>query len=114
MQQQHQQQNLFPNSPYNFNPQQQQQQHPYNSGRRSGGSSRDPFRGDEDDDDYPSNGRSRRSPPMALTLENDLPSVMQFPVGVSDVGGSLVVELGIDTSRVSKKKFFLSHEKNLL
>jgi hypothetical protein len=34
-------------------------------------------------------------------LENDLPSVLQFTVGSSDIGGTLVVELGMNIARVS-------------
>jgi hypothetical protein len=37
---------------------------------------------------------------MSLDLENDLPSVLQFPVGASDIGGSLVVELGVNIGKV--------------
>ncbi len=95
---------FFPLSPqlhrHRQQQQQQQQQHRYRD---------DPFAslagdgdGDDDDDDDPSRMRrgSRRSPPMVLELENDLPSVLQFGVGVNDVGGSLVVELGIYTAKV--------------
>lgn len=38
--------------------------------------------------------------PMSLQLENDLASVLQFPVGLSDIGGSLVLELGVNIAKV--------------
>ena len=44
------------------------------------------------------------NPPLTLELENDLPSILQFPVGINDVGGSLVVELGINNGRVSQSR----------
>ena len=57
----------------------------------------------------------------SLTLENDLPSVLQFPVGVTDVGGSLVVELGVNHRRLSgiasetvHLKACLSHGKRII
>jgi hypothetical protein len=42
--------------------------------------------------------------PLSLDLENDLPSVLQFSVGVNDIGGTLVAELAINQGRVRKKK----------
>ena len=39
---------------------------------------------------------------LSLDLENDLPSVLQFNVGVNDVGGTLVAELAINQGRVSE------------
>ena len=39
--------------------------------------------------------------PLSLDLENDLPSVFQFTVGVNDIGGTLVAELAINQGRVS-------------
>ena len=38
---------------------------------------------------------------LSLDLENDLPSVLQFNVGVNDIGGTLVAELAINQGRVS-------------
>ena len=39
---------------------------------------------------------------LSLDLENDLPSVLQFNVGVNDIGGTLVAELAINQGRVSR------------
>jgi hypothetical protein len=36
-----------------------------------------------------------------LDLENNLPSVLQFTVGNSDIGGTLVVEVGMNVERVT-------------
>ncbi len=40
--------------------------------------------------------------PKSLALENELPSVLQFEVGTSDIGGTLSVELSLDHDRVSQ------------
>jgi len=44
------------------------------------------------------------SGPLPLDVENDLPNMLQFDVGDSDVGGSLVVELGINSLRVRRTR----------
>ena len=49
------------------------------------------------------NNESATSSPLSLNLENDLPSVLQFPIGINDIGGSLVVELGVNIAKVNKK-----------
>lgn len=45
---------------------------------------------------------------MRFELENDVPSVVQFPVADTDIGGSLVVELGINNERVQEKNIWES------
>ena len=42
--------------------------------------------------------------PKSLDLENELPSVLQFEIGPSDIGGTLSVQLQLDHSRVSEVK----------
>ena len=49
--------------------------------------------------------RNASASPMSLNLENDVPSVLEFPVGLSDIGGSLVVELGINIGKVRHKSW---------
>ena len=39
--------------------------------------------------------------PKSVDLENELPSVLQFEIGPSDIGGTLSVQLQLDHSRVS-------------
>ena len=39
--------------------------------------------------------------PQSLDLENELPSVLQFEIGSSDIGGTLAVELQLDHNKVS-------------
>ena len=39
--------------------------------------------------------------PQSLDLENELPSVLQFEIGPSDIGGTLAVELQLDHNKVS-------------
>ena len=41
-----------------------------------------------------------QDPAYNVDLENDLASVLQFPVEIEDVGGTLVVELGINNAKV--------------
>ena len=41
-----------------------------------------------------------QDPAYNIELENELPSVLQFPIEIEDIGGSLVVELGIQNSKV--------------
>lgn len=51
----------------------------------------------------PSGSSSSSTPAqLSLDLENDLPSVLQFNVGVNDIGGTLVAELAINQGRVSE------------
>jgi hypothetical protein len=40
-------------------------------------------------------------PAYNIEIENDLPSVLQFPMEIEDIGGTLVVELGIQNSKVN-------------
>ena len=40
--------------------------------------------------------------PQSLDLENELPSVLQFEIGPSDIGGTLAVELQLDHNKVSR------------
>ena len=35
-----------------------------------------------------------------IDLENELPSVFQFPMEIEDIGGTLVVELGLQNTKV--------------
>ena len=42
--------------------------------------------------------------PKSVDLENELPSVLQFEIGPSDIGGTLSVQLQLDHSRVSSVK----------
>ena len=52
---------------------------------------------------YSSSASSGSTPArLSLDLENDLPSVLQFNVGVNDIGGTLVAELAINQGRVSE------------
>ena len=46
------------------------------------------------------NNGTATSSALSLDLENDLPSVLQFPIGINDIGGSLVVELGVNIAKV--------------
>jgi len=78
--------------------QQQQQQHIFNNdygvyGPPLSHPQPAPVPRDSDDPTAPSG-------PLPLNVENDLPSVLQFSVSESDIGGSLVVELGINSNRV--------------
>ena len=41
-----------------------------------------------------------QDPAYNIDLENELPSVFQFPMEIEDIGGTLVVELGIQNSKV--------------
>ena len=41
-----------------------------------------------------------QDPAYNIELENELPSVLQFPMEIEDIGGTLVVELGIQNSKV--------------
>ena len=43
-----------------------------------------------------------QDPAYNIDLENELPSVFQFPMEIEDIGGTLVVELGIQNSKVCK------------
>ena len=48
-----------------------------------------------------------------MDLENDLSSVLQFPVEIEDIGGTLVVELGINNAKVRiVLPLILSYYKN--
>ena len=46
--------------------------------------------------------------PKSLDLENELPSVLQFEIGPSDIGGTLSVQLQLDHSRVSEVKIYIA------
>ena len=53
--------------------------------------------------------------PKSVDLENELPSVLQFEIGPSDIGGTLSVQLQLDHSRVSSVKdlnYLKTQEKN--
>ena len=52
-------------------------------------------------------GMQNMNPPLTLEVENDLPSVLQFPIGINDIGGTLVVELSVNNGRVSAINIFL-------
>lgn len=56
------------------------------------------------------------NPPLTLDVENDLPSVLQFPIGINDIGGTLVVELGVNNGRVREGShcFVLTQKVNFL
>ena len=41
-----------------------------------------------------------QEPAYNVDLENDLASVLQFPVEIEDIGGTLVVELGVNNAKV--------------
>ena len=52
--------------------------------------------------------------PKSVDLENELPSVLQFEIGPSDIGGTLSVQLQLDHNRVSSKLLnYLFMVKNL-
>ena len=52
--------------------------------------------------------------PKSVDLENELPSVLQFEIGPSDIGGTLSVQLQLDHNRVSSKLLnYLFTVKNL-
>lgn len=45
-----------------------------------------------------------QEPAYNVELENDLSSILQFPVEIEDIGGTLVVELGINNAKVTISK----------
>ena len=52
-----------------------------------------------------------QDPAYNVELENEMPSVLQFPMEIEDIGGTLVVELGIQNSKVNAEhwRIFISN-----
>ena len=44
-----------------------------------------------------------RDPQHNINLENDLPSVLQFPIQVEDIGGTLSVKMALNNAMVRNK-----------
>ena len=50
--------------------------------------------------------RLARDPQHNVLLENDLPSVLQFPIEVEDIGGTLTVRMALNPAMVSVQREF--------
>ena len=49
--------------------------------------------------------RLARDPQHNVLLENDLPSVLQFPIEVEDIGGTLTVRMALNPAMVSVSNY---------